>query len=165
MERQTNKRRRDREEEAEKKVERRVSFKERRKGENFLAALEDGEGDSDVFQLPDSFRPLGVFEFPWEKENLVSEMYDHGSKTTAPRGEDVFFCPSLLDCCSVEILGEGRAPPPMLLPGEKKLEDESRQSDAEEIDGVDCIWSCALNQPLSLGPSKIEHFKIQFPDW
>jgi len=78
-------------------------------------------------------RPLSIFEFPWQKENLVAEA-DHGCDL-----RDVFFS-SLVDGCKAAIG----------FPGDRLSPSPAPISLPDETDGVDCIWSCALREPLSL---------------
>ncbi|KAG9448797.1 hypothetical protein H6P81_008762 [Aristolochia fimbriata] len=109
-----------------------------------------GFDDGDAFKICEPFRPLGVFEFPWQKENLVPE-FDEWEP------HDIFHC-TLVEGLSSAFEHPGdtlfQSPLPIILP-EEKLEDESSPSE-EEVDGVDCIWSSVLRQPLSIG-SKGSH--------
>lgn len=81
-------------------------------------------------------RPLSIFEFPWQKENLVIE-----SDFCDLR--DVFFS-SLVDGCkaAIGVPGDRLSPSPAPL----SLPDEADDGSG----GVDCIWSCVLREPLSL---------------
>ncbi|KAG1363798.1 hypothetical protein COCNU_11G006250 [Cocos nucifera] len=109
----------------------------------------------DIFEISDVYRPPGLFEFPWHKEE------DGGPIAAAAAAEsdgwdlrDVFFS-SLVDGCSAAIgfPGDRLSPPlgPIALPGDG--EDGSRPSDGD-ADGVDCIWSTLLRQPLTTVYSK-----------
>lgn len=109
----------------------------------------------DVFEISDVYRPPGLFDFPWQKEE------DGGLLTAAAAAEsdgrdlrDVFFS-SLVDGCSAAIgfPGDRLSPPPgpITLPGDD--EDGSWPSDGED-DGVDCIWSTVLRQPIATVCSK-----------
>ncbi|XP_058114729.1 uncharacterized protein LOC131257836 [Magnolia sinica] len=142
MERENRKRGREEEEE-----EGRRDFKENTKKLEFLGGLEDSE----IFKFSDSFGPLGVFEFPWAKEEILVSESDEW------KSHDVFHS-SLIDGCSVEfpIEGPGQIPAPVVLPAEEP-EVGSWPSEEEEIDGADCIWSCVLSQPLSIEASKLSN--------
>ncbi|KAG0467333.1 hypothetical protein HPP92_018913 [Vanilla planifolia] len=103
------------------------------------------EASSNIPEMTETCRPVGVFEFPWQSEagSLAPELEGFSLR-------DVFFS-SLVDGCSASIgfPGDRISPPrssPIVLPVDK---DESCPSD-DDSDGVDCIWSCALSQPLSV---------------
>ncbi|OVA19711.1 hypothetical protein BVC80_9059g30 [Macleaya cordata] len=112
--------------------------------------------DLDFCTITDSFRPLGVFDFPWLKENRVSESEDW-------KFEDEFSYNLLVDSTysapdnCIDFPGEVLCETPELVDefptgtNGEKLEEKSWISNMDEIDGVDCIWSCVLNQPLSTG--------------
>lgn len=113
-----------------------VQDREAKKGKLTATAIPDlffFDDDDDFLQKPDPCRPLGVFEFPWQNEKgaLAPELDGCSLR-------DVFFS-SLVDGISTPRLS------PITIPGEA---DESSLSDGD-ADGVDCIWSCALRQPLS----------------
>ncbi|KAI0501745.1 hypothetical protein KFK09_016690 [Dendrobium nobile] len=91
------------------------------------------DDSGDCLQNPDTYRPLGVFEFPWQNDTRALAPELDGCSL-----RDVFFS-SLVDGISPTRLS------PITIPGEA---DESPLSDGD-ADGVDCIWSCALRQPLS----------------
>ncbi|XP_008775903.1 uncharacterized protein LOC103696146 [Phoenix dactylifera] len=102
----------------------------------------------DIFEISDVYRPPGLFEFPWQKEE------DGGLLTAAAESDvrdlrDVFFS-SLVDGCSATIgfPGDRLSPPPgpIAFPGDD--DDESWPSEGDD-DGVDCIWSIVLRQPLT----------------
>lgn len=112
-----------------------VQDRKAKKGKLTATAIPDlfSDDDDDFLQKPDAYRPLGVFEFPWQNDKgaLAPELDGCSLR-------DVFFS-SLVD---------GISPPrlsPITIPSEA---DESSLFDGD-ADGVDCIWSCALRQPLS----------------
>ncbi|PKU60461.1 hypothetical protein MA16_Dca024894 [Dendrobium catenatum] len=81
--------------------------------------------------------PLGIFEFPWKKEegSLAPEL--EGCSFT-----DVFFS-SLVDGCSAAIGFPGdRLSLPMASPSNLP------QVSDEDPEDTDCIWSSILQQPL-----------------
>ncbi|KAH0458682.1 hypothetical protein IEQ34_011496 [Dendrobium chrysotoxum] len=98
-------------------------------------------GNSDDFcKMPDTdrHRPLGIFEFPWQKEmgSLAPEL--KGCTFT-----DVFFS-SLVDGCYATIGFPGdRLSLPMASPVNLP------QASDEDPEDTDCIWSSILQQPLS----------------
>ncbi|KAL0915992.1 hypothetical protein M5K25_013467 [Dendrobium thyrsiflorum] len=94
----------------------------------------------DLCKMPDTdrHRPLGIFEFPWQKEegSLAPEL--EGCSFT-----DVFFS-SLVDGCSAAIGFPGdRLSLPMASPVNLP------QASDEDPEDTDCIWSSILQQPLS----------------
>ncbi|KAG1327376.1 hypothetical protein COCNU_01G013100 [Cocos nucifera] len=101
----------------------------------------------DVFEISDVYRPPGLFEFPWQKEEDEGLLMAAESDVRDLR--DVFFS-SLVDGCSAAIgfPGDRLSPPPgpIALPGDD--DDGSWPSEGED-DGVDCIWSTVLRQPLA----------------
>ncbi|XP_010252977.1 PREDICTED: uncharacterized protein LOC109113865 isoform X1 [Nelumbo nucifera] len=115
-----------------------------------------GFEDSDIFKVSDPFRPFGVFDFPWLKDNLVLESEDW-------KFDDVFSA-SLGDVSvsvggGVDFGGQCLCQTPALveiLPGDT-LDEESWPCEGgmNDIDGGDCIWSSVLSQPLSTGFSKV----------
>ncbi|KAL5981339.1 hypothetical protein ACLOJK_015394 [Asimina triloba] len=141
MEREKKKRGREEEKEADEEETRRRDFKEKAATRREFLAEGVGE-DCEPLKLSDSFQPLGVFEFPWEEEEtLVSE--------SVWKSHDVFYSSLLEGCCSV--VDDG---PPCQIPAPEP-EEESWPLEGEETDGVDCIWSCVLSQPLSAGATKL----------
>lgn len=109
--------------------------------------------DTDIFKVSDSFGPLGVFDFPWLKDNPVSDSDDW-------KFDDVF-ASSLIDTTSateIDLSDDDLCQTPSLIefPG-VKLEDELWQPEGDEINGFDCIWSSVLNQPLSIGFRKVSN--------
>ncbi|KAJ8500980.1 hypothetical protein OPV22_011532 [Ensete ventricosum] len=117
---------------------------------------EEGEGVPescrvDIVDVTDVFRPPGLFEFPWQKgEVLLLPEPPHDWDLC-----DAFFS-SLVDGSSaaIGVPGDRLSPtapgPPFCLP-----EDPS-DGDLDDDDGggVDCIWSSVLRQPLSTVYSK-----------
>ncbi|RWW15428.1 hypothetical protein GW17_00020735 [Ensete ventricosum] len=105
----------------------------------------------DIVDVTDVFRPPGLFEFPWQKgEVLLLPEPPHDWDLC-----DAFFS-SLVDGSSaaIGVPGDRLSPtapgPPFCLP-----EDPS-DGDLDDDDGggVDCIWSSVLRQPLSTVYSK-----------
>ncbi|URD92875.1 hypothetical protein MUK42_00488 [Musa troglodytarum] len=100
----------------------------------------------DIVDVTDVFRPPGLFEFPWQKgEVLLLPEPPHDRDLG-----DAFFS-SLVDGSSAALGVPGdrlspTAPGPFCLPEEP--------SDGELDGGVDCIWSSVLRQPLSTVYSK-----------
>lgn len=97
----------------------------------------------DDFQ-DDQYKTLGVFDFPWLKDGVVSKSED-GWKL-----EDVFSSP-LVETSTVTTTIAGieysfsgqclcQTTPETLL--------ELPEDKFEETESVDCIWSSLLNQPL-----------------
>lgn len=106
----------------------------------------------DAFEISDVYRPPGLFEFPWLKEEnwgLLTAAESDGRDL-----RDVFFS-SLVDGCSAAIgyPGDRLSPPPgpFALPGD---DDDGSWPSGGEDDGVDCIWSTVLRQPLATVYSK-----------
>ncbi|PKA49167.1 hypothetical protein AXF42_Ash010852 [Apostasia shenzhenica] len=98
----------------------------------------------ELLEVSETYRPLGVFEFPWQNEPGPLAIVLDGCDL-----RDVFFS-SLVDGCSAAIGFPGdRFTPPVpsgiTLPADA---DESWPLD-KEADGADCIWTSALRQPLS----------------
>ncbi|XP_010912192.1 uncharacterized protein [Elaeis guineensis] len=127
-----------------------ITMKKGKKQEISAPSTDVIYGAGDVFEISDVYRPPGLFEFPWQKEE------DGGLLTAAAAAEsdgrdlrDVFFS-SLVDGCSAAIgfPGDRLSPPPgpIALPGDD--DDGSWPSEGED-DGVDCIWTTVLRQPLA----------------
>lgn len=106
---------------------------------------EDGVFDLMVFDFQDDqYKTLGVFDFPWLKDGLVSKSED-GWKL-----EDVFSSPldeastvtTSISGIDFSVSGQclSQTTPETLLdlPVDK----------LEDTENVDCIWSSLLNQPL-----------------
>ncbi|KAK8926513.1 hypothetical protein KSP39_PZI018761 [Platanthera zijinensis] len=102
------------------------------------------DGGGYWMEKSDACRPLGVFEFPWQNEA--------GSLAPEPDGwslPDVFFS-SLVDGSSAAIGFPGdRLSPPSASPIFIACEIEGSSPSDGDVESVDCIWSCALRQPLS----------------
>uniref|UniRef100_A0A6V7QR32 Uncharacterized protein n=1 Tax=Ananas comosus var. bracteatus TaxID=296719 RepID=A0A6V7QR32_ANACO len=115
------------------------------RGGSNTAAIEEEEEKGCVFEasaVEDTCRPRGVFEFPWD---------DHcGEALDGSDLQDVFFS-SLVDgrSAAIGVPGDRLSPPttsPIALPDEA-----SQPSDADgDADGVDCIWSTVLREPLAV---------------
>lgn len=102
---------------------------------------------NDLFEIKDTnqHRPLGIFEFPWQKEpgGLAPELERYSLR-------DVFFS-SLVDGCSATIgfPGDRLSRPsntPIVLP-ESTNEPLLSEEDAAEFES---IWGSILRQPLSV---------------
>ncbi|XP_010928023.1 uncharacterized protein [Elaeis guineensis] len=108
----------------------------------------------DIFEISDVYRPPGLFEFPWHKEDGGLIVAAAAAESDGWDLRDVFFS-SLVDGCSAAIgfPGDRLSPPlgPIALTGDG--EDGSWPSDGD-ADGVDCIWSTVLRQPLPTVYSK-----------
>ncbi|XP_020583944.1 uncharacterized protein LOC110027025 [Phalaenopsis equestris] len=106
-----------------------------KKGKLTVTAISElfSDDDDDFIQKPDSYRPLGVFEFPWQKDKGALALELDGCSF-----REVFYS-SLVDGISPSRQS------PITISGEA---DKSLPSDGD-ADGVDCIWSWALRQPLS----------------
>ncbi|KAK9267597.1 hypothetical protein L1049_010027 [Liquidambar formosana] len=102
--------------------------------------------DDDGFKTWEPCMPVGVFDFPWLSEGMISKSEDLIF-------EDAF---SSLDHTSAalgfELSGHClcQTPPVSDLP-DHKLDANLWPSEGDGLDGVDCIWSSLLNQPLSMG--------------
>lgn len=94
------------------------------------------DDETDIETTATFRRPMSIFEFPWQKENLVMESDGWDLR-------DVFFS-SLVDGCkaAIGVPGDRLSPSPAPL----SLPDEADDGSG----GVDCIWSCVLREPLSL---------------
>ncbi|OAY65809.1 hypothetical protein ACMD2_00823 [Ananas comosus] len=118
---------------------------QQQRGGSNAAAIEEEEEKGCVFEasaVEDTCRPRGVFEFPWD---------DHcGEALDGSDLQDVFFS-SLVDgrSAAIGVPGDRLSPPttsPFALPDEA-----SQPSDADgDADGVDCIWSTVLREPLAV---------------
>ncbi|XP_026656279.2 uncharacterized protein LOC120108614 [Phoenix dactylifera] len=108
----------------------------------------------DIFEISDVYRPPGLFEFPWHKEEdggLIAAAAAAAEEEESDGRDlrDVFFS-SLVDGCSAAIgfPGDRLSPPlgPIAFPVDG--EEGSWPSDGD-ADSVDCIWSTVLHQPLT----------------
>lgn len=117
--------------------------------------LEENNGESSDVKTVDSSSALdvGVFDFPWLKDGMIS-------KSEEWRLEDAFSSSFIYDTSTttngVEDTGQCVCQTPEALPDfpEDKFDDlwqQAREDGGLEMEGVDCIWSFLLNQPLQQG--------------
>lgn len=104
--------------------------------------------DTEVLKFSDSFPSLGVFEFPWEKEESVVTESDEW------KADDIFYPPLANGSLEGDDWMLCQLPSAAIEFPDNSLE-ESWPLKNEEADGADCIWSCALSQPLSADTSKV----------
>ena len=117
---------------------------------------ENNDDNSCNFKTLDSSLALdvGVFDFPWLKDGMISKSEDWRLE------EDAFSSSLIYDTTTatatgIEVPGQCLCQTPEALPEfpEDKFDDDLwrpvvQEDDGLEMEGVDCIWSSLLSQPL-----------------
>ncbi|XP_035545249.1 uncharacterized protein LOC118348239 [Juglans regia] len=119
--------------------------------------FKENRNDSSNVKTLDSSLALevGVFDFPWLKDGVISKSEDC-------RFEDAFFSSLIYDMNStnstdIEFSGKSLCQTSeelLYLPENKSNDNLFRpvpEGDGSEMEGVDCIWSSLLSQPLQPG--------------
>ncbi|KAK4439498.1 hypothetical protein Salat_0284700 [Sesamum alatum] len=97
---------------------------------------------------------IGVFDFPWLKEGVIFKADDYLEP------EEKFSPSSYLDhdqvsanldqCCVQNSLVSPAMPGSSNLHDDKELDDD-RFLRVDDLETIDCIWSCVIDQPLDVG--------------
>ncbi|KAG2684575.1 hypothetical protein I3843_10G081500 [Carya illinoinensis] len=124
--------------------------------DSYIDFKENSDDSSNMKTLDSSLAlEVGVFDFPWLKDGVISKSEDY-------RFEDAFFSSLIYDMnptnsTDIEFSGKSlcQTSEELLYLPENKSDDNLfrpvPEGDGSEMEGMDCIWSSLLSQPLQQG--------------
>lgn len=134
-------------------------IKEKKQDLKGIDFKENNDDSSSNFKTLDSSSALdvGVFDFPWLKDGMISKSEDWRLEEDAFSSSLIYDTTTTTTTTGIEVPGQClcQTPEALLDFPEDKFDDDLwrpvQADDGLEMEGVDCIWSSLLSQPLQQG--------------